>query len=66
MVLLHGSPTSSYLWHGVIPHLEGLGRCIAPDLIGMGDSDKLVDSGRTTTRSTSTAGSSTPSSSDSG
>src|SRR5262249_7166097 len=27
------------------PHLEGLGRCIAPDLIGMGDSDKLPDSG---------------------
>jgi haloalkane dehalogenase len=45
IVLLHGNPVSSYLWRNVIPHLEGLGRCIAPDLIGMGDSDKLRDSG---------------------
>ena len=45
IVLLHGNPTSSYLWRGIIPHLSGLGRCIAPDLIGMGDSDKLEDSG---------------------
>ena len=45
IVLLHGNPTSSYLWRGIIPHLAGLGRCIAPDLIGMGDSDKLADSG---------------------
>ena len=45
IVLLHGNPTSSYLWRNVIPHLSGLGRCIAPDLIGMGDSDKLPDSG---------------------
>jgi haloalkane dehalogenase len=45
IVLLHGNPTSSYLWRNVIPHLEPLGRCIAPDLIGMGDSDKLPDSG---------------------
>ena len=45
IVLLHGNPTSSYLWRGIIPHLAGLGRCIAPDLIGMGDSDKLEDSG---------------------
>jgi len=45
IVLLHGNPTSSYLWRNVIPHLESLGRCIAPDLIGMGDSDKLPDSG---------------------
>jgi haloalkane dehalogenase len=44
IVLLHGNPTSSYLWRNVIPHLSGLGRCIAPDLIGMGDSDKLPDS----------------------
>ena len=36
IVLLHGNPTSSYLWRGIIPHLSGLGRCIAPDLIGMG------------------------------
>ena len=45
IVLLHGNPTSSYLWRNVIPHLEGAGRCIAPDLIGMGDSDKLEPSG---------------------
>jgi len=45
IVLLHGNPTSSYLWRNVIPHLETLGRCIAPDLIGMGDSDKLPGSG---------------------
>jgi haloalkane dehalogenase len=45
IVFLHGNPTSSYLWRNVIPHLEPLGRCIAPDLIGMGDSDKLPDSG---------------------
>jgi len=45
IVFLHGNPTSSYLWRNVIPHLEGQGRCIAPDLIGMGDSDKLEPSG---------------------
>jgi haloalkane dehalogenase len=45
IVLLHGNPTSSYLWRNVIPHLAGLGRCIAPDLIGMGDSEKLPDPG---------------------
>jgi haloalkane dehalogenase len=45
IVLLHGNPTSSYLWRNVLPHLQPLGRCIAPDLIGMGDSDKLRDSG---------------------
>ena len=45
IVLLHGNPTSSYLWRNIIPYLETLGRCIAPDLIGMGDSDKLNDSG---------------------
>jgi haloalkane dehalogenase len=44
-VLLHGNPTSSNLWRGVIPHLTPLGRCVAPDLIGMGDSDKLPGSG---------------------
>lgn len=43
--LLHGNPTSSYIWRNVIPHLSGLGRCIAPDLIGMGGSDKLPESG---------------------
>ena len=41
IVLLHGNPTSSYLWRDVIPHLAGSGRVIAPDLIGHGDSDKL-------------------------
>jgi haloalkane dehalogenase len=45
IVLLHGNPTSSYLWRNVLPHLEPLGRCVAPDLIGMGDSDKLPESG---------------------
>jgi haloalkane dehalogenase len=45
IVLLHGNPTSSYLWRNVLPHLQPHGRCLAPDLIGMGDSDKLPDSG---------------------
>lgn len=45
IVFLHGNPTSSYLWRNVMPHLEGQGRLIAPDLIGMGDSEKLDDSG---------------------
>jgi haloalkane dehalogenase len=45
VVFLHGNPTSSYLWRNVIPHVAPLGRCIAPDLIGMGDSDPLPDSG---------------------
>lgn len=45
IVFLHGNPTSSFLWRNVIPHLESRGRCITPDLIGMGDSDKLADSG---------------------
>ena len=45
IVLLHGNPTSSFLWRSVIPHLTTLGRCLAPDLIGMGDSDKLPESG---------------------
>jgi len=44
IVFLHGNPTSSFLWRNVIPHLEGLGRCVAPDLIGMGDSDKIPGS----------------------
>ena len=43
-MLLHGNPTSSYLWRHVIPELEGLGRVIAPDLIGQGDSEKLPES----------------------
>ena len=40
IVLLHGNPTSSYLWRNVIPHLGGLGRVLAPDLIGFGASSK--------------------------
>ena len=40
IVFLHGNPTSSYLWRNVIPLVEGRGRCLAPDLIGMGDSGK--------------------------
>jgi haloalkane dehalogenase len=40
IVFLHGNPTSSYLWRNVMPHLAGLGRCLAPDLIGMGRSGK--------------------------
>jgi haloalkane dehalogenase len=43
VVFLHGNPTSSYLWRNVIHHLAPLGRCIAPDLIGMGDSDPAPD-----------------------
>lgn len=45
LVFLHGNPTSSYLWRNVMRPLEDLGRLIAPDLIGMGDSDKLDSSG---------------------
>ncbi|MEM7274921.1 MAG: haloalkane dehalogenase [Actinomycetota bacterium] len=45
IVFLHGNPTSSYLWRNVMPHLADQGRIIAPDLIGMGDSDKLQTSG---------------------
>ena len=40
IVLLQGNPTSSYLWRNVLPHLEALGRCIAPDLIGMGEASQ--------------------------
>ena len=45
IVFLHGNPTSSYIWRNVVPHVADKGRCIAPDLIGHGDSDKLDDSG---------------------
>ena len=45
VVFLHGNPTSSYLWRNIIPHVSGKARCIAPDLIGQGDSDKLDDTG---------------------
>ena len=50
VVFLHGNPTSSYLWRDVIPELEGYGRLIAPDLIGMGDSAKLENPGPDTYR----------------
>jgi len=52
IVLLHGNPTSSYLWRNVLPHLQQRGRCIAPDLVGMGDSDKLPNSGPSSYRFT--------------
>ena len=45
VVFLPGNPTSSYLWRNVIPHISGQARCIAPDLIGHGDSAKLDDTG---------------------
>lgn len=45
IVFLHGNPTSSYVWRNVVPHVAGRRRCIVPDLIGQGDSDKLEDSG---------------------
>ena len=48
IVFQHGNPTSSYLWRNIMPHLETHGRCIAIDLIGMGDSEKLEDSGDNT------------------
>lgn len=40
IVFLHGNPTSSYLWRNVIPYVADLGRCLAPDLVGMGRSGK--------------------------
>ena len=46
IVFQHGNPTSSYLWRNIMPHLTGQGRCIAVDMIGMGDSDKLDDPGQ--------------------
>jgi len=46
VVFLHGNPTSSYLWRNIVPHVSDQARCIAPDLIGHGDSDKLDDPGR--------------------
>jgi haloalkane dehalogenase len=52
VLFLHGNPTSSYLWRDVIPELKGLGRLIAPDLIGMGDSAKLPNPGPDTYRFT--------------
>ena len=48
IVFQHGNPTSSYLWRNIMPYMESQGRCIAIDLIGMGDSDKLEDFGNNT------------------
>ena len=45
IIFQHGNPTSSYLWRNIMPHMEGKGRLIACDLIGMGDSEKLSSSG---------------------
>ena len=45
IVFQHGNPTSSYLWRNIMPHLADQGRCIAVDLVGMGDSDKLDNPG---------------------
>jgi haloalkane dehalogenase len=50
ILFLHGNPTSSYLWRNVMPQLAGLGRCLAPDLIGMGSSAKLENPGPGTYR----------------
>jgi haloalkane dehalogenase len=41
VVFLHGNPTSSYLWRNIIPHVTAYGRCLAPDLVGMGRSGKM-------------------------
>jgi haloalkane dehalogenase len=45
IVFLHGNPTSSYLWRDIIPHVADLGRCLAPDLVGMGASGAAADGG---------------------
>jgi haloalkane dehalogenase len=45
IVFLHGNPTFSYIWRNILPHVQELGRIVAPDLIGMGESQKLPDSG---------------------
>ena len=50
VLFLHGNPTSSYLWRDVVPELQGHGRLVVPDLIGMGDSEKLPDPGPDTYR----------------
>jgi len=41
VIFLHGNPTSSYIWRNIIPYVQSTNHCIAPDLMGMGDSDKL-------------------------
>ena len=43
VVFLHGNPTSSYLWRNVIPHVEPHARCLAPDLVGMGNSSPAAN-----------------------
>ena len=48
ILFLHGNPTSSYLWRNIIPYLSKTNRCIAPALIGMGNSDKLDKKGPNT------------------
>jgi haloalkane dehalogenase len=50
LLFLHGNPTSSYLWRNVMRPLDGIGRLVAPDLIGMGDSEKLSPAGPDTYR----------------
>ena len=47
-IFQHGNPTSSYLWRNIMPYLSDHTRCIAIDLIGMGDSEKLEDRGENT------------------
>src|SRR5580704_4484099 len=55
-LFLHGNPTSSYLWRNVMPEVATTGRCVAPDLIGMGVSDKLEHPGPDTYRFTTHRG----------
>ena len=50
VLFLHGNPTSAYLWRNIIPHLSDRARCLAPDLVGMGDSDPLPETGPGTYR----------------
>ena len=60
ILFLHGNPTSSYLWRNIMPFAADLGRCLALDLIGMGDSDKLDNTGRKAIGLSSIAPISTP------
>jgi haloalkane dehalogenase len=43
IVFLHGNPTWSYLWRNIVPYAEDYGRCLAPDLVGMGAVRKIAD-----------------------
>ena len=58
VVFLHGNPTSSFLWRRIIPEVEGVARCLAPDLVGMGQSGKAPTRWRShaTSRSSCTTG----------